>query len=342
MSEPYWVPLSGVPAVGPVPACSVYRSAGAGAFNCPNVVATPITFDAERFDTDTMHDVATNSDRITIRTAGKYLLNGWGYWTAGGAGQRRLTLYSSVLAAPVAGHSTIGGASIDPYENVSAIVDCAVGDYFQLYVYQDSGSALGFNSPEFRAIRIDTLFGALAPAGGSSAPLVTSLPASPVDGQECILCDSLSAPTYQWRLKYVAAKASNKWVYIGGAAKLVTVAADETSASGTYGDLTTVGPSIALPVAGDYIVGIGFSATGAQSAVVSHQMSYAIGATGAVDADRVTAATTANSPFLTTGSRFALKAGLAAVTLTAKYAVAGASGHFVNRWMSVEPVALGG
>ena len=40
----------------------------------------------------------------------------------------------------------------------------------------------------------------------------TTLPASPVDGQEAILVDSVTNPTYQWRFRYNAGSTSAyKW-----------------------------------------------------------------------------------------------------------------------------------
>lgn len=45
----------------------------------------------------------------------------------------------------------------------------------------------------------------------------TTLPGSPVDGQEAILVDSVTNPTYVWRLRYNAGSASAyKWEFIGG------------------------------------------------------------------------------------------------------------------------------
>jgi hypothetical protein len=47
----------------------------------------------------------------------------------------------------------------------------------------------------------------------------TTLPAGPVDGQEAILVDSLTNPTYQWRFRYNAGSAlAYKWEFIGGTA----------------------------------------------------------------------------------------------------------------------------
>jgi hypothetical protein len=87
-------------------------------------------------------------------------------------------------------------------------------------------------------------------------PYGTSLPASPVDGQEAVLVDSITSPTYQWRFRYNAGSASPyKWEFVGGSPGRVANAADETTAtSGAYADLTTVGPQFWPPRSGDYLV----------------------------------------------------------------------------------------
>lgn len=52
---------------------------------------------------------------------------------------------------------------------------------------------------------------------GAAPGYGTTLPASPVDGQEFILVDSTTAPSYQWRLRYNAGSSSAyKWECIGG------------------------------------------------------------------------------------------------------------------------------
>lgn len=166
----------------------------------------------------------------------------------------------------------------------------------------------------------------------------TVLPGAPADGDEFILTDSITAPTWQWRLRYVAAKASNKWVFIGGSPGYAEVVTNEGTASTTYAALATVGPNFVIPVAGDYLITQGFKTDqgGAGSAVL---MSYDIGGTGAVDADAVTGQGNA----ATSNNRERLKTGLTAVTLTSKYKVpAGISTNFGGRWMRVTPQAIGG
>lgn len=172
-------------------------------------------------------------------------------------------------------------------------------------------------------------------------PLVTSLPSNPNNGDMIVLTDSLTAGTYHWHLRYVSARSSNKWVFVGGAPGFSQVNTSETTASGTYAALATAGPSFAIPVAGTYIVEIGF-APGDTTQVVSRYMSYDIGGTGAVDADAAFHdASGANAPNTGNISRAQSKA-LTAVTLTAKYKVSSGTLAFTHRWMRVTPVVIGG
>lgn len=56
-----------------------------------------------------------------------------------------------------------------------------------------------------------------APAGGGTT-FGTTLPASPSDGDQYILTDSTSAPTYAWLLQY--SSSASKWIFIGGSSWL--------------------------------------------------------------------------------------------------------------------------
>jgi hypothetical protein len=81
------------------------------------------------------------------------------------------------------------------------------------------------------------------------------LPPSPVDGQEIFF---LADPTngVVWHLKYRAGSSSAyKWEYVGGSAIRHRIDTDETvaeQASLAYVNPATVGPQLALPLAGDY------------------------------------------------------------------------------------------
>ena len=90
----------------------------------------------------------------------------------------------------------------------------------------------------------------IAASGGPS--YVTSLPASPIDGQE-IYYGADATNGIIWHLRYRSASSSSyKWEYIGGSALTSYVDTNEGRSSNTFGDLATVGPSITLPVNGNY------------------------------------------------------------------------------------------
>jgi len=165
----------------------------------------------------------------------------------------------------------------------------------------------------------------------------TTLPAAPVNGQEYYyVADSTNGVV--WHLKYRTTSA--KWEYVGGAPLFAEVTAAETTTSTSYTALATAGPSIAVPVAGDYMVGTGCYLRN-NTASSSALMSYDIGGSGAVDNDAIQH----ESGSANAGShlyRTRRKAGLTAVTLTAKYrAATSGTALFLDRYMTLTPIKIG-
>ena len=181
------------------------------------------------------------------------------------------------------------------------------------------------------------------PTGVAPSSVVTygtAFPASPVNGQEHILVDSLTAATYQWRFRYNASRADGyRWEFVGGCPAVSEVGSDgslQATASATYVDLTTVGPSITVPNAGVYLVSLG--ATGYTTAG-DIWMSYAIGATPAADADAIVWSEVAS--LRTNNARTQRKTLAAGAALVAKYKQSGTGTITVSkRWMHVLPVAV--
>lgn len=208
------------------------------------------------------------------------------------------------------------------------------------YARTKNFAALGSFLPgDINAIQ-DDLGGALA----HRAPLqvVAALPGAPTDGQEVVYQNATMAGLgIAWRLKYRAGSASAyKWEFIGGSPWVAEVTTLETTAAAAFTDLTTVGPSITLPLAGDYAIGL--------SALVRHSvagstmyMGYAIGATAAATADamRVDQDVANMLKHVTRSERpkLALAAGSAIV---AKYS-ATATATFADRTLSVRPIRVG-
>ena len=133
--------------------------------NIVTATITTLTFDSERYDTDTIHSTSSNTSRLTATTAGKYLIWGsatWAFTPVNGA--IYLWLNGTTYIArhqPAVDYRTM---------NVSTVWDMAAGDYVELRVEQNSGgnvsiSAISAYSPEFGMMRI----GAAGSAGGGAS-----------------------------------------------------------------------------------------------------------------------------------------------------------------------------
>lgn len=176
--------------------------------------------------------------------------------------------------------------------------------------------------------------------GSTNWGLVSSLPASPTVGDRCYYnADAVNGII--WELLYDGV-GTLPWKKLGGLPLLAEVTTAQSTASTTYVNLTTVGPSITAPLKGDYRIGVG-NENWNSNALQACFMSFALGGTGAVDADSVGNSTPVNNGRLSAGRPAKVKTGIAAATaIVAKYRVdGGASGNFQNRWLSVEPVRVG-
>jgi hypothetical protein len=104
--------------------CRVY----AGTATSLSTTFASIAFNTENFDTDTMHDNATNNSRITIKTAGKYLVGGQANTTANQAFGLRLLVNGGSLI----GRIFQGNSGATEGANISTIYSFAVNDYIEL------------------------------------------------------------------------------------------------------------------------------------------------------------------------------------------------------------------
>ena len=135
------------------PSCRVNRTT---AQTLTTGVAADITFDAERWDTDAMHSLVTNTNRITINTAGLYLLTGNVYYQqVAGTGDRD-TYFLVNNTTRVAEVDTTVGANYFPRHNLTTVYKFAAGDYVTLQCFQNSGGNVNIEvnanvSPEFSA-----------------------------------------------------------------------------------------------------------------------------------------------------------------------------------------------
>lgn len=143
-----------VPTGGYTEGARVYHDADQ---SIPGVTPTTLAFNSERYDTDAIHDPATNNSRLTCKTAGKYVISFSGKW--GNFTADLLNYFKIVLN----GTTTIAQFYDRPGRTVmrtlSTTWDLAVDDYIELIVYQVDSIAWdiqAFSSftPEFMMQRI--------------------------------------------------------------------------------------------------------------------------------------------------------------------------------------------
>ena len=213
-----------------------------------------------------------------LRTDGSFIAgNGLtGHWTGGAWGfQTTLTpgvgivfagdtrLYRVAAAMLALG----GGTQVDQNNYRLSVGGPMTGNGNMVLVLRDTNSAPTVNPADGVLLYADagvlkvrqangTVF--TVGSGSSSAiPVGTSLPGSPVDGDEYILVDSTTAPTYSWHFRYsTGVSDANKWIFVGGSSLRVEEATvfTGTSANTNY-DFT--GGSITVPRAGVYEVDFG-------------------------------------------------------------------------------------
>lgn len=129
---------SSVSAVG----ARAYRSSNT---SIANATVASIAFNAEDWDTDSMHSTVSNTSRLTVPAGkgGKWLVVGSIAFATNGTGIRmpRIHVNGSAGYRTTPTFNPVGGG-FQTIAQVSDIVDVAAGDYFELYGYQTSGGSL--------------------------------------------------------------------------------------------------------------------------------------------------------------------------------------------------------
>lgn len=209
--------------------------------------------------------------------------------------------------------------------NTGSGLDAKIDDRVQQFIQsaQFTGAAVPQSIPQQTVIR----------------PVVTSLPTTATDGDEVrFVADSANGVV--WLLRYRDSGNAYPWEFLGGSPLFASVDTDETTTSTTYAALATAGPTITVPLAGDYDVTISGQTYASVASATLH--SYDIGGVGAVDtnaADNGHSSATVSSPYSATNRHTALAAGAA---LVSKYRISTAgTANFRRRRMRVTPVRVG-
>jgi hypothetical protein len=106
------------------------------------------------------------------------------------------------------------------------------------------------------ANRIEAVRGAI-PGFAATPSYDTTLPGSPINGQEAILVDSLTNPSYQWRFRYnTGSSDASKWEFVGGMPGFVLGVEDPGLMTNTAPQLIAT-PAFVIPRLGRYVVEFG-------------------------------------------------------------------------------------
>ena len=144
---------------GTVPTARARHSANVSIAH--NTGGLSLSLDTEDFDTDTIHDLVTNNNRLTCKTAGKYLIIGQAAWAANVTGSRQLAIKLNAAETIIA-TSQLAAAPIGDTVNLTTTTyDLAVNDYVILSPFQDSGVSLTLiggqaYSPVFSMVRLSS------------------------------------------------------------------------------------------------------------------------------------------------------------------------------------------
>jgi Carbohydrate-binding module family 5/12 len=155
--------------------------------------------------------------------------------------------------APLDASSKVPLVNLPPVSGVDYIGTWGAG------VAYKKGDVVTYQGKDYMAVNDST--GVTPPAAANPIPAGASygisLPSAPFDGQEAILVDSLTNPSYQWRLRYNAGSSSAyKWEFVGGA----PLASEKTGIVMDMASTAWVGvavPSLTVPRAGEYTVRFG-------------------------------------------------------------------------------------
>jgi hypothetical protein len=129
------------------PACRLWHNAAQATTSGARLA---LAFNSEEFDTDGMHDTATNNSRITINTAGIYVVHGAVEWAASNTtGVRQLEIRGNGSDATIYAIQSVDPAAAARQATISLIRKFAVGNYIQLTVFQSSGIGINIGTGSY-------------------------------------------------------------------------------------------------------------------------------------------------------------------------------------------------
>ncbi len=107
---------------------------------------TLVTYNTEESDEAAMHSTSSNTDRITIRRAGNYILCLYVVFATNTTGARQVAFNKNGSGAGMPGNSVANPGTGEVLMSTTAPLKLAAGDYINVYVSQASGGSLNINT----------------------------------------------------------------------------------------------------------------------------------------------------------------------------------------------------
>jgi hypothetical protein len=183
--------------------------------------------------------------------------------------------------------------------------------------------------------------GALKEATGFGvAGYGTALPSSPTDGMEFVLVDSVSAPTYQWRMLYnVNIAGASKWMFLGGAPQRAIQATSGTfTSNAAYIDPSNV-CSLTAVRTGVYDIYFGGSFNNNTSLQLMN-LAPKVGAGTPVDAESAYSFSPTAGSIGVTATRTLFSKAVTAADLIKLQVKPTGNGNVNFQWLAITPVLL--
>ena len=170
---------------------------------------------------------------------------------------------------------------------------------------------------------------------GPGAP-ATTLPGSPTDGQQAILTDSTSAPTYAWLFQY--SSTASKWIFIGGS-PVTSYNIGQTGVTSASYVAPTNNTSVTVPRAGTYLVTFGARFYPGSAGTAAY-VTVKLGSASATDANAITSQNLGGNNVIT-AERTLTASGLAANdTITTYFRADAGTINTQQLWISVVPITV--
>jgi hypothetical protein len=131
---------------------SMAKATSTGLIGVADNTLTTVGLGSEDFDTDGLHDNATNNSRLTAKVDGKYLVTAYANWSINSSGTRQLRLArnSTTIAQVQQPGFTAGGVS----QIATDLIALSAGHYVEMHVYQNSGSTTSIASASLSMVYV--------------------------------------------------------------------------------------------------------------------------------------------------------------------------------------------